>query len=122
MVAETLSYPANAPRSFETSSVLIRKAGVLGAGTMGARIAAHFANAGLPVVLLDIASAQGARSAVAAQALEALRTMHVVDIRVGAEIRRGVTAGNHRARQILAALGINDRESVQPHSPLKMPT
>src|SRR6201990_1699232 len=30
------------------------KAVVLGAGTMGARIAAHFANAGLPCVLLDI--------------------------------------------------------------------
>src|SRR5262249_1895078 len=28
---------------------------VLGAGTMGARIAAHFANAGLPCLLLDIA-------------------------------------------------------------------
>jgi len=35
----------------------IEKAVVLGAGTMGARIAAHFANAGLPVVLLDIAPA-----------------------------------------------------------------
>jgi len=57
-----------------------------------------------------------------AQALEALRTMHVVDIRVGAEIRRGVTAGNHQARQILAALGINNREPLQPQSPLKMPT
>jgi transposase len=55
-----------------------------------------------------------------AQALEALRTMHVVDIRVGQEIRRGVTAGNHQARQILAALGIKDREPVQPQSPLKM--
>jgi 3-hydroxyacyl-CoA dehydrogenase len=33
----------------------IQKAAVLGAGTMGARIAAHFANAGLPCVLLDIA-------------------------------------------------------------------
>jgi 3-hydroxyacyl-CoA dehydrogenase len=32
----------------------IQKAAVLGAGTMGARIAAHFANAGLPCVLLDI--------------------------------------------------------------------
>ncbi len=32
----------------------IEKAVVLGAGTMGARIAAHFANAGLPVTLLDI--------------------------------------------------------------------
>jgi 3-hydroxyacyl-CoA dehydrogenase len=32
----------------------IQKAAVLGAGTMGARIAAHFANAGLPCLLLDI--------------------------------------------------------------------
>jgi len=32
----------------------IQKAVVLGAGTMGARIAAHFANAGLPCVLLDL--------------------------------------------------------------------
>jgi len=51
-----------------------------------------------------------------AQALEALRTMHVVDIRVGTEIRRGVTAGNHQARQILAALGISDREPLQTQS------
>jgi transposase len=55
-----------------------------------------------------------------AQALEALRTMHVVDIRVGAKIRRGVTAGNHQARQILAALGISDREPLQTHSLEKM--
>ena len=33
----------------------IEKTVVLGAGTMGSRIAAHFANAGLPCILLDIA-------------------------------------------------------------------
>jgi 3-hydroxyacyl-CoA dehydrogenase len=33
----------------------IEKAAVLGAGTMGAQIAAHLANAGVPVLLLDIA-------------------------------------------------------------------
>lgn len=32
----------------------IQKTVVLGAGTMGARIAAHFVNAGLPCLLLDI--------------------------------------------------------------------
>src|SRR5574337_425363 len=32
----------------------IRRVGVLGAGTMGSRIAAHFANAGVPSLLLDI--------------------------------------------------------------------
>ncbi|MCU1324148.1 MAG: 3-hydroxyacyl-CoA dehydrogenase NAD-binding protein [Acidobacteriaceae bacterium] len=36
------------------SSRQIRKVAVLGAGTMGSRIAAHVANAGLPVILLDI--------------------------------------------------------------------
>ncbi|MGH9863957.1 MAG: 3-hydroxyacyl-CoA dehydrogenase/enoyl-CoA hydratase family protein [Candidatus Acidiferrales bacterium] len=35
-------------------TIRIEKAAVLGAGTMGARIAAHFANAGLPCYLLDI--------------------------------------------------------------------
>src|ERR1044072_8234608 len=33
----------------------IEKAAVLGAGTMGAQIAAHLANAGVPTILLDIA-------------------------------------------------------------------
>jgi 3-hydroxyacyl-CoA dehydrogenase len=54
-------------------AAVIRKAAVLGAGTMGSRIAAHLANAGLPVVLLDIPAPSGARSAIASQALEALK-------------------------------------------------
>ena len=32
----------------------LRRVAVLGAGTMGSRIAAHFANAGIPALLLDI--------------------------------------------------------------------
>src|ERR1700687_3036933 len=42
------------------SRIHIRSAAVLGAGTMGAQIAAHAANAGLPVLLLDV-SRQAAR-------------------------------------------------------------
>ena len=34
--------------------MMMRSVAVLGAGTMGAQIAAHFANAGVPVVLLDL--------------------------------------------------------------------
>lgn len=37
----------------------VKKAAVLGAGTMGAGIAAHLANAGVPVLLLDIAPQDG---------------------------------------------------------------
>src|ERR1700742_611727 len=39
---------------------VIRRVGVLGAGTMGSRIAAHFANIGVPSVLLDV-TAEAAR-------------------------------------------------------------
>ncbi len=52
----------------------IRRAAVLGAGTMGARIAAHIANAGLPVLLLDMAPASGDRNSLATQALGNLKT------------------------------------------------
>src|SRR5688572_30296641 len=47
---------ARPTRHTETKSMTIpiRRAGVIGAGVMGSGIAAHFANAGLEVVLLDI--------------------------------------------------------------------
>src|ERR1035441_4016304 len=61
------------PSADRAPATVIRKAAVLGAGTMGSRIAAHLANAGLPVVLLDIPAREGARSAIASQALDALR-------------------------------------------------
>src|SRR5438445_438369 len=35
----------------------IQRVAVLGAGTMGSRISAHFANAGIPSVLLDVSTA-----------------------------------------------------------------
>ena len=44
----------------------IRRVAVLGAGTMGSRIAAHIANAGVPVVLLDIVPPRTAADAGAA--------------------------------------------------------
>jgi 3-hydroxyacyl-CoA dehydrogenase len=50
----------------------IRRAAVLGAGTMGARIAAHIANAGLPVLLLDMVPDKGDRNSLAAQAVKNL--------------------------------------------------
>ena len=43
--------------------MMIQRAAVLGAGTMGVRIAAHLANAGMPVVLLDLPGKPGEPSA-----------------------------------------------------------
>ena len=50
---------------------LLRSVAVLGAGTMGAQIAAHFANAGVPVLLLDLTAdvaREGLARATSAQA------------------------------------------------------
>src|SRR5438552_17477921 len=50
----------------------LRRVGVLGAGTVGARIAAHFANAGVPALLLDIVvPGQPDRNAAAKKGLDA---------------------------------------------------
>src|ERR1035438_4156307 len=58
----------------------IRKVAVLGAGTMGSRIAAHIANAGVPVVLLDMVppgtpadAGAAARNKLALAALDGLK-------------------------------------------------
>ena len=54
----------------------INKVAVLGAGTMGARIAAHFANAGVPSYLFDIVPPDAdapARNKIAAAGLDAAK-------------------------------------------------
>ena len=52
---------------------LVSRAAVLGAGTMGSRIAAHLANAGIPTLLLDLVPAgDGARNRMALAAIDAL--------------------------------------------------
>ena len=48
------------PASTPVQLFLVRRAAVLGAGTMGSRIAAHLANAGIPTVMLDIPPKGGA--------------------------------------------------------------
>jgi 3-hydroxyacyl-CoA dehydrogenase len=51
---------------------LIRRAAVLGAGTMGSRIAAHLANAGIPTLLLDLVPKDKDAQPLAKAALAAL--------------------------------------------------
>ena len=51
----------------------VRRIGVLGSGTMGARIAAHIASAGLPVLLLDMVSSGSNRNSIATQAIDGLK-------------------------------------------------
>lgn len=53
----------------------IRKVAVLGAGVMGAQIAAHMVNAGIPVILYDLAATEGDRNQLAKQGIERLKKL-----------------------------------------------
>jgi 3-hydroxyacyl-CoA dehydrogenase len=72
----------------------IRTVAILGAGTMGARIAAHFANAGVRSFLLDIATEKDAgRNQIAAAGLEAAGKAKPAAF-FDASLARLVTIGN----------------------------
>src|SRR5579863_9411314 len=78
----------------------INRVAVLGAGTMGARIAAHFANAGVPSYLFDIVPADvspgagaAARNKIAAAGLDAARKSKPAAF-MDASLARFVTVGN----------------------------
>jgi len=53
----------------------IRKIAVLGAGVMGAQIAAHCANADIPVLLFDLGQADGAPNAIPLKAIAGLKKL-----------------------------------------------
>jgi 3-hydroxyacyl-CoA dehydrogenase len=91
----TAEISAQASQSVAAESMLIRSAAVLGAGTMGSRIAAHLANCGIPVLLLDIVPAgeEKSRSRLAASAIEgSLKGKPAAFYEPG--LARLVTAGN----------------------------
>src|SRR6059058_3725406 len=77
MNAHSVSYGLSSSEICERhSSPMIRfeRAAVLGAGTMGAQIAAHLANAGIPTLLLDIVPQEEAdRNQIARAGLEAAK-------------------------------------------------
>jgi len=53
----------------------VRQVAVLGAGVMGAQIAAHLVNVKVPVVLFDLPAKEGPKSAVALKAIENLKKL-----------------------------------------------
>jgi 3-hydroxyacyl-CoA dehydrogenase len=69
-MSATAAAATNVTHRFAAQPLLVRRAGVLGAGTMGSRIAAHLANAGIPALLLDmVPEGNGSRNRLAETAL-----------------------------------------------------
>jgi len=57
------------------SNLNIRKVAVLGAGVMGAQIAAHLINAQVPVLLFDLPAKEGPKNGIALKAIENLKKL-----------------------------------------------
>ena len=72
----------------------VRRAAVLGAGVMGAQIAAHLANAGVPVLLFDLAAREGPPNAIVLLALDGLKTLEPSPL-ASAEARDAIEACNY---------------------------
>ena len=57
------------------NKLIVKKAAVLGAGVMGAQIAAHLANANVPVVLFDLPAKDGDKNGIVKKALDGLKKL-----------------------------------------------
>jgi len=57
------------------SNFIVRKVAVLGAGVMGAQIAAHCVNAKVPVVLFDLPAKEGPKNGIVLRAIDGLKKL-----------------------------------------------
>jgi 3-hydroxyacyl-CoA dehydrogenase len=57
------------------NTMTVRRAAVLGAGVMGAQIAAHLTDAGVPTILFDLPAKEGDKSGIAKTAIEGLKKL-----------------------------------------------
>ena len=80
----------------EVKPLPIRSAGVIGAGTMGGGIAMNFANAGIPVRVLEVSP----------QALE--RGLAVIASNYGASVKRGSLTPQRAERALSLIRGVSD--------------
>ncbi len=64
----------------------VRKVAVLGAGVMGAQIAAHLVNLRVPVVLFDLAAKEGPKNGIVLKALDGLKKLKPSPIGVAGDL------------------------------------
>jgi len=63
----------------------VRKVAVLGAGVMGAQIAAHLVNVKVPVILFDLPAKEGPKNGIVARAVEGLKKLKPAPLGVAAD-------------------------------------
>ena len=78
----------------DAAHIQLEKAAVLGAGVMGAQIAAHLANAGVPSLLFDLAAKEGDPNGIAQKAIENLKKLEPSPL-AAKERSAGITPANY---------------------------
>ena len=63
------------PQAGQRSNFLVRRVAVLGAGVMGAQIAAHLVNAKVPVTLFDLPAKEGPKNGIVLKAIDNLKKL-----------------------------------------------
>ncbi|AKC85446.1 3-hydroxyacyl-CoA dehydrogenase/enoyl-CoA hydratase family protein [Pseudoxanthomonas suwonensis] len=77
-----------------SEKLLVRRAAVLGAGVMGAQIAAHLTNAGVDTVLFDLAAKEGPADGVVLKALAHLGKLSPAPL-AGKSLAEAITPANY---------------------------
>ncbi len=75
-------------------NLIVRKVGVLGAGVMGAQIAAHLVNVRVPVILFDLPAREGPKSGIARRAIEGLARLSPPPL-AAADLASHIEAANY---------------------------
>ena len=84
------------------SHINVRRVAVLGAGVMGAQIAAHLVNVGVPVILFDLPAKEGPKNGIVSRAVEGLKKLKPSPLGVPED---AVLIGQANYEEHLALLG-----------------
>lgn len=80
----------------------VRKVAVLGAGVMGAQIAAHLVNVNVPVVLFDLPAKEGPKNGIVTKAVEGLKKLKPAPLGVAEDAGR-ISQANYEEHLALLA-------------------
>jgi 3-hydroxyacyl-CoA dehydrogenase len=86
----------------QASTAHIRRVAVLGAGVMGAQIAAHLSNAGIATVLFDLPAPSGDANGIALKAIENLKKLKPAPLMSASRVD-GITPANYGSDLALLA-------------------
>jgi 3-hydroxyacyl-CoA dehydrogenase len=92
----------SARKQINVSTFQVKKVAVLGAGVMGAQIAAHLVNCKVPVILFDLPAKEGSKNGIVTKAVEGLKKLKPAPLGVPEDAALIVQANYEEHMHLLA--------------------